>query len=140
MIGFDILDSTKSKIERCIKVEFTGESILLCDYESSTLVFMFKADASDSEVTEYRKVGASPADLAGKAAEWIVNEFSKNPIFARCVLAVVRFWSDLESIYKIIKSVSKTTLFETVLGIKHYEKKHPIYFDKFFGLVGFFSE
>jgi hypothetical protein len=71
MIGFDILDSTNSIIERSIKVEFTGESILLCDFEGSALIFMSKADPNDADVTEYRKVGASPADLADKAAEWV---------------------------------------------------------------------
>ncbi|HEY0769136.1 MAG TPA: hypothetical protein VGD31_02295 [Sphingobacteriaceae bacterium] len=77
MIGFDILDSTSSVIERRIKVEFTGESILLCDFEGSALIFMSKANANEPNVTEYQKAGASPTELADKAAEWIFNEFSK---------------------------------------------------------------
>ena len=77
MIGLDVLDSAGSRIKRCLKVEFTGDGILLGDFDGSILVFMSKANADDSNVTEYRKDGASAADYADQAAEWIINEFSK---------------------------------------------------------------
>lgn len=81
MIGFHILNSDRSRIERCLKVDFTGESILMCEFNSSTLIFGFKLDPNSAGVIEYRKNGASPADLANKAAEWVFNEFSKKSIF-----------------------------------------------------------
>ena len=81
MIAFDILDLTKARIERVIKVEFTGDSILLCKIHGSVQCFFNKSDSKDSGVTEYRKIGASPTDLANKAAEWVFNEFSPKNIF-----------------------------------------------------------
>ena len=84
MIALDILDSTRTAIERVIKVDFTGDSILMCNMDGSVQCFFFKSDSKDAGVTEYRKIGASPADLADKAAEWVFIEFSKkrssNPI------------------------------------------------------------
>jgi hypothetical protein len=75
MIAFDICHRNARQVLRSLKIDFTGESILMG--ETGTNLFDSKFSYTDLNIKTSKEIDASPSALANLAAEWLLWEFSR---------------------------------------------------------------
>jgi hypothetical protein len=74
-VAFDICDFEKSVVLRCLRIDFTGSSLLLGYDDSMQYVCPLSADNPD--VKSYLRAEYTPKDFAEIAAKWLVVELSR---------------------------------------------------------------
>lgn len=74
-VAFDICDFEMSVVLRCLRIDFTGQSLLLGYDDSMQYVCPLSADNPDVKL--YQRTEHSLKDFAEIAAKWLLSELSR---------------------------------------------------------------